>query len=62
MKKFEYMIISGSEMLNPKGDKDLLNEYGEFGWELVATESMKHKGDGIGTKRQVYWLKKEISE
>lgn len=60
MKKFEYKIIAGSEMLDPKGDENLLNEYGEMGWELVVTESMKLKGDGIGTKRQVYWLKREI--
>ncbi len=60
MKKFEYKIIAGSEMLDIKGDENLLNELGEEGWELVVMESMKTKGDGIGTKRQVYWLKREI--
>ncbi|KKK56542.1 hypothetical protein LCGC14_3063480 [marine sediment metagenome] len=60
MKKFEYKIIAGSEMLNPEEDEFLLNELGNERWELVATELMKTRGDGIGTKRQVYWLKREI--
>ena len=62
MKKFEYKIIAGSEMLNIERDEGLLNELGQDGWELVAMESMKIKGGGIGSKRQVYWLKREIKK
>ena len=60
MKKFEYKIEFGSEMLKVQIDQDLLNSCGQEGWELVAMEKMKTKMDGIGGKRQVYWFKREV--
>jgi len=60
MKKFEYKIITGSDMLITEQDETALNSLGEQGWELVAMKMMKTKLDGLGGKRQVYWLKKEI--
>ena len=64
MKKFEYKIVIGNQDLVVERDQLALNDFGADGWELVATDVIKSfKMDGIlGGKRQIYWLKKEISE
>lgn len=60
MKKFEYKIITGSGELQADIDESYLNELGEKGWELIGMQMMKTKADGLGGKREVYWLKREI--
>lgn len=64
MKKFEYKIFIGTENLVPEYDEELLNSLGNQGWELVNTDVLKSmKMDGVfGGKRQIYWLKREITK
>ena len=49
-------------MLDFEKDERWLNSGGEEGWELVCMQMMKTKKDGLGGKRAVYWLKREIKK
>lgn len=60
MKKFEYKVEIGAERFL---DENMLNMYGEQGWELVSfIYPVKPWGSGIGTKTALYIFKREAGE